>query len=138
MLEAWVCMGIGVAAVIAALVWFALRRRASAGRHRTTALVTGSVGRPDDDLRALTLRVTDADGQVRVVNDTFYSAFAQGMRGMTVDVEIDPPAEDGTPGRVRVPRQSNPVMLLNALLAASGVAFFMAGLFMCFQASLTP
>ena len=40
------------------------------------------------------------------------------------------------PGRVRVPRQADPTFLLNALLAASGVAFLLAGMFILMQATM--
>ena len=122
MLVASVLLAIGVVAIAAAVGWAALRWQRDQRRFRTTAAVTGSIGRPGDDLRALVLEVTDRDGTVRRVTDTFYSNFAASRVGQVIEVDIDPPTDDGEPGRVRVPRQADPRFLLNGLLGAAGVA----------------
>ncbi|MFD8878670.1 hypothetical protein [Corynebacterium xerosis] len=135
MLVASILIGIGVLAIVAAVVWLALRTRRAAGTFRTTAVVTGSMGRPRDDLRAMVLKVVDRDGTERIVTDTFYSNFAAGNVGQVVDVEIGRPGPGGEPGEVRVPRQANPAFLLNALLVSVGVAFLLAGMFVLMQAT---
>lgn len=136
MLVASICIAIGLAAIVAAIVWFALRYRRAERRFRTDAVVIGSMGRPGDDLRAMVLEVTDRDGTTRTVTDTFYSNFAAGHVGRVVEVDIERPTTDGKPGRVRVPRQADPTFLLNALLAAAGVAFLLAGMFILMQATM--
>lgn len=138
MLVGAICIAIGAAAILAALAWFILRRKRSAHLYRTTALVTGSTGRPGDDLRAIVYRFTDADGTVRTETDDFHSNFAANRVGETIDIIVEPRGADGTPGRSRVPRQTDPTFLLNALLAASGVAFFIAGVFIFSQGALSP
>lgn len=135
MLVASIFIAIGALAIAAAIAWFALRQRRAGRRYRTDAIVVGSMGRPDDDLRAMVLEVTDRDGTTRTITDTFYSNFAAGRVGQLVEVEIERPAGDGEPGRVRVPRQTNPTFILNALLAAAGVAFVLAGMFVLMQAT---
>ena len=135
MLVASILIAIGVLAIVAAVVWPALRSRRAAGSFRTTAVVTGSMGRPRDDLRAMVLKVVDRDGTERIVTDTFYSNFAAGNVGQVVDVEIGRPGPGGEPGEVRVPRQSTPTFLLNALLVSVGVAFLLAGMFVLMQAT---
>lgn len=135
MLVASICIAIGLAAIVAAIVWFALRHRRAERRFRTDAVVIGSMGRPGDDLRAMVLEVTDRDGTTRTVTDTFYSNFAAGNVGQVVDVEIGRPGPGGEPGEVRVPRQANPTFLLNALLVSVGVAFLLAGMFVLMQAT---
>lgn len=135
MLAASILIAIGVLAIAAAAAWFALRNRRAHRRFRTDAVVIGSMGRPDDDLRAMVLEVTDRDGTTRTVNDTFYSNFAASRVGQIVEVEIERPSPEGEPGRVRVPRQTDPTFLLNALLVAAGVAFLLAGMFVLMQAT---
>ena len=135
MLVASILIAIGVLAIVAAVVWLALRTRRAAGSFRTPPVVTGSMGRPRDDLRAMVLKVVDRDGTERIVTDTFYSNFAAGNVGQVVDVEIGRPGPGGEPGEVRVPRQSNPTFLLNALLVSVGVAFLLAGMFVLMQAT---
>lgn len=135
MLVASILIAIGVLAIVAAVVWLALRTRRAARSFRTTAVVTGSMGRPRDDLRAMVLKVVDRDGTERIVTDTFYSNFAAGNVGQAVDVEIGRPGPGGEPGEVRVPRQANPTFLLNALLVSVGVAFLLAGMFVLMQAT---
>ena len=135
MLVASILIAIGVLAIVAAVVWLALCSRRAAGSFRTTAVVTGSMGRPRDDLRAMVLKVVDRDGTERIVTDTFYSNFAAGNVGQVVDVEIGRPGPGGEPGEVRVPRQANPTFLLNALLVSVGVAFLLAGMFVLMQAT---
>ncbi|MFD5867874.1 DUF3592 domain-containing protein [Corynebacterium sp. NPDC060344] len=134
MLVASLFIAIGVAAIAAAVIWFALRHQRSERRFRTEAVVVASTGRPGDDLRAMVLEVTDRDGTTRMVTDTFYSNFAAGRVGQIVEVEIERPSPDGEPGRVRVPRQADPTFVLNALLAAAGIAFLLAGMFVLMQA----
>ena len=134
MLAASLFIAIGALAITAAIVWLVVRRQRAEKRFRTDALVVGSMGRPDDDLRAMVLKVTDRDGTTRTVTDTFYSNFAAGNVGQKVEVIIDRPTPDGEPGRVRVPRQSDPTFMLNALLAAAGVAFVLAGMFVLAEA----
>ncbi|KGF15828.1 DUF3592 domain-containing protein [Corynebacterium freneyi] len=135
MLAASIFIAIGTLAIVAAIAWLVLRHRSAEKRFRTDALVVGSVGRPDDDLRAMVLQVTDRDGTTRTVTDTFHSNFAAGNVGRKIEVMVDPPSPDGEPGRVRVPRQSDPTFVLNALLAAAGVAFLLAGMFVLMQAT---
>ncbi len=134
MLAASIFIAIGALAIVAAIAWLVLRRRSAEKRFRTDALVVGSVGRPDDDLRAMVLQVTDRDGTTRTVTDTFYSNFAAGNVGRKIEVMVDPPSPDGEPGRVCVPRQSDPTFVLNALLGAAGVAFLTAGVFVLAEA----
>ena len=136
MLVAVICIAIGIAAIGAAIGWFAFRRTRAAKRYRTTARVVGSIGRPEDDLRAMVVRFTDADGEIRTETDRFYSNFAAGNVGSVIDVVVDRPGADGSPGRVRIPRQADPTFLANALLAAAGVAFLLAGMFILMQATL--
>ena len=135
MLVASIFIAIRALAITAAIVWLVVRRQRAEKQFRTDALVVGSMGRPDDDLRAMVLKVTDRDGTTRTVTDTFYSNFAAGNVGQKVEVIIDRPTPDGEPGRVRVPRQSDPTFMLNALLAAAGVAFVLAGMFVLMQAT---
>lgn len=134
MLVASIFIAIGALAITAAIVWLVVRRQRAEKRFHTDALVVGSMGRPDDDLRAMVLKVTDRDGTTRTVTDTFYSNFAAGNVGRKIEVMIDPPSPDGEPGRVRVPRQSDPTFVLNALLGAAGVAFLTAGVFVLAEA----
>lgn len=135
MLVASIFIAIGVAAIAVAIAWFALRHQRSERRFRTDAVVIASVGRPGDDLRAMVLEVVDRDGTTRMVTDTFYSSFAAGRIGQVIEVEIERPSPGGEPGRVRVPRQSDPTFVLNALLIAAGVAFLLAGMFVLMQAA---
>ncbi|MBV7295741.1 DUF3592 domain-containing protein [Corynebacterium sp. TAE3-ERU12] len=134
-LEGAVCMAIGLSAIIAAGLWFVLRRRADAHRFHTTGTVTGAVGRPGDDLRAMVITFTDRDGSTRSWTDTLYTAFALGHVGDQIDIAVDPPSADGEPGAVYVPRESNPTFMLNVLLGMAGVAFLISGMFIFTEAS---
>ena len=84
----------------------------------------------------MVVRFTDADGEVRTETDDFYSNFAAGNVGDVIDVVVDRPDADGTPGHVHFPRQADPTFLANALLAAAGVAFLLAGMFILMFATL--
>ncbi|WP_448852211.1 DUF3592 domain-containing protein [Corynebacterium sp. 335C] len=124
MFAAVTCMFIGIAAVFAALMWFIVRRRRALRNYTVSARVTGAVGRPEDDMRAMVLTFPDRDGRMRTWTDTMYTSFALGMVGERVEVEVTPD------GAVRIPRQSDPTLLLNVLLGVSGIAFFLVGIFL--------
>ncbi|APT91102.1 hypothetical protein CSPHI_08795 [Corynebacterium sphenisci DSM 44792] len=133
-IEGLVTMAIGMAAVAAAIGWALLRRRREARRFTAVGRVTGAVGRPEDDLRAMVISFTDRDGRTRTWTDPLYTAFALDRVGEEIEISVDPPAADG-PGRVRVPRQSDTGFVLNVLLGVAGVAFFTAGMFIFSEAT---
>ncbi|MDO4611175.1 hypothetical protein [Corynebacterium sp.] len=124
MFAAVTCMFIGIAAVFAALMWAVLRQRRNRLLHRVSARVTGAVGRPEDDMRAMVLTFADEEGRMRTWTDTMYTSFALGMVGERIDVDIMPD------GRVLIPRQSDPTLLLNVLLGVAGIGFFLVGIFL--------
>lgn len=132
MFAALVCMFIGIAAVFAALMWLVWRRRRSARNHKVSARVTGAVGRPEDDMRAMVLAFPDRDGRMRTWTDSMYTAFALSHVGERIDIEVTPD------GDVRVPRQADPTLLLNVLLGVAGTAFFLVGMFLLTEELFGP
>lgn len=136
MLTAIAIIAIGLTAVGTAVGWWRLRVRRQRRRTHTTATVISTVGRPRDDLRALVVRFHDITGATRTATDTFHSAFAADMVGHTIDIELVPAATPGAPSQVIIPRQTNPVFLLNILLGITGIAFIVAGIVVLTEAAM--